>query len=437
MATPALIKHQYHPHGAARDLFLAHDPEVLASGAAGTGKSVAILEKLLALCLKYPDIRVLMVRKTATSLRNSILVTFKEKVAKEFLAAKQVKWYGGSAQEPAQYRFRNGSIITLAGMDQSSRVLSTEFDVIYVNEAIELTENDWETLSGRLRNNVLPFQQLIADTNPAHPTHWLYQRALAGKTRLIQCSHTDNPTLYDPTTGELTPNGARYIDRLKSLTGIRLDRYFYGRWSSAEGVIYEDFSPEQHIVDPFTPPRDWPRFWSIDWGYTVPTVIQRWALDPTGCLYLYAEHYQTQTLAEDLAKELKAIVSSGKEPQPQAIICDHDAEDRATFEKHFGQSTIAAKKTVSDGIQAVMARMKPDANGINSLKLMRDVTMKVDQSLIDAKRPTSTAEEIPGYVWDSRKEDKPMKSDDHGCDAMRYVVAHLDLQSRSRMLGYL
>ena len=63
--------------------------------------------------------------------------------------------------------------------------MSTEYDMIYVQEATELTEDDWEALTTRLRNGRAPIQQLIADCNPAEPTHWLKARCDSGQTRML------------------------------------------------------------------------------------------------------------------------------------------------------------------------------------------------------------------------------------------------------------
>jgi hypothetical protein len=58
-------------------------------------------------------------------------------------------------------------------MDNPDRIMSTEFDTVFVQEATELTETDWENLTTRLRNFVLPYQQLTADCNSGSPSHWL------------------------------------------------------------------------------------------------------------------------------------------------------------------------------------------------------------------------------------------------------------------------
>lgn len=420
------LVHDYTPLGACKDLIESREPQVLVSGPAGTGKSRACLEKLHLSALLNPGMRGLILRKTQTSLTTSALVTWKRDVIPESREAGLVGFYGGSAEEPAQYRYSNGSVIVIGGMDKASKVLSTEYDLIYVQEAIELSEDDWETLTTRLRSEVISYQQLLADCNPAEDTHWLKQRCDQGRTKLLHSRHEDNPTLF--IDGEMTTRGKRYIKSLDALTGVRYRRLRLGEWSSAEGVVYEEWDSAVHLIDPFPIPDSWVRYWSVDFGYTNPFVCQWWAEDHDGRLYLYRELYQTQRLVEDHAETMLKV--SEDEPHPTAIVCDHDAEGRATLRKKLGLSTTGARKAVIDGIQAVQSRLKVQDDGKPRLFIMRGALISPDPELIDAKRPLCTEQEIPGYVWDISEnkppKETPVKKDDHGCDAMRYMVMHLE-----------
>jgi hypothetical protein len=323
--------------------------------------------------------------------------------------------------------------------------MSSEYDLAYVQEAIELTESDWEAITTRLRNGKVTFQQLIADTNPDTETHWLKQRCNSGATTMLDCTHADNPTLVDD-TGKPTEFGASYLAKLDALTGVRKLRLKDGLWVSAEGIIYEDFDRAVHLIDRFDIPDTWTRWWAVDFGYVHPFVCQWWAEDPEGRLFLYREHVMTGRLVEDHAKiMLKASqFTNGKwrEPRPRAIVCDHDAEDRATLERHLGMSTTPAKKTVSDGLQAFAARLRPaEHDGRPRLFILRDSLVERDQALVDAAAPTCLAEEIPGYVWDTgagkKPKEQPLKEQDDCCDTGRYVVAELDLVGRPgiRVMG--
>jgi phage terminase large subunit len=434
----------YRPRGGASKLFTLTDPEVLIVGPAGTGKSLGCLERLFHLAVEYPGARFLIVRKTAKSLTSSALVTWKTKVVADALLSGYVEFYGGSQEEPAQYRFANGSKVMLVGMDNPDKVMSTEFDLIFVQEAIELTEDDWEKLTTRLRNGVLPFQQILADTNPSAPSHWLRARAQRGVLTMVESRHEDNPTLFSP-DGEMTPEGEIYLSRLDALTGVRYQRLRRGLWVAAEGIIYEEYDPAIHIIDRFDIPDDWMRFWAVDFGWTNPFVCQFWAQDPDGRLYLYREWVHTKKLVEDHARIIRGMVRGDDgewlEPKPQAVICDHDAEGRATLRKHLGLRTTAAKKEVLNGLEVVAKRLRKDGTGKPRLMVFRDALVTRDQELDEAKLPIGVMEEIEGYIWsptpDGRpNKDEPLKMNDHSVDAMRYMAAHVDLRPSPRIRSF-
>src|SRR5690606_13641058 len=168
-----------------------------------------------------------------------------------------------------------------------TRLLSTEYDLCFIDEAIEVTEEDIDTIVTRLRNGRLSYQQLIMATNPGPPTHHLKQRADAGRCTILYSRHEDNPRMYQD--GGWTDDGRDYVERLETLTGARYQGMRWGKWVAAEGVVYEQYDPAVHLVDRFDIPDTWTRWWSIDFGYAAPFVWQEWAEDGDGRLYLARE----------------------------------------------------------------------------------------------------------------------------------------------------
>lgn len=438
---PRSIRHHFEPRGAAIQLLKCRAGEVLMAGPAGTGKSRACLEKVHLLALANPESRALLLRKTQKSLASTGLVTFRQKVAKEGIANGVLKWFGGSTEQPAGYRYANGSFVAVGGLDDPDKIMSSEYDAIYVQEATDVTEDDWEACTSRLRNGVISFQQLMADCNPAQSTHWLNVRCHNGQTVMLHSRHEDNPLYFDD-HGVITDAGRQYIEGvLDKLTGVRYLRLRKGIWAAAEGLVYDEFDPATHLVDRLPAGAEsWTRWWSIDFGYSNPFVLQCWAEDPDGRLWLYREIYMTRRLVEDHVKTIRKIVCPNgiwNEPKPRAIVCDHNAEDRATFERHMGLMTMPARKAPTAAqkqlvaLQETQTRFKPAGDGKPRLLLVRDALVERDQALVDAKLPTCTAEEITGYVWPSGvkpdQREHPVKENDHGCDAMRYIVGQVDL----------
>ena len=130
------VTKRVHLRGGAREMLQRRDGEILIVGAAGTGKSYGALWKLHLMCMLNPGMRALMVRKTHKSLAATGLVTFRDHVAKEAIAAGICRWYGGSGERPAQYIYKhpNGdeSVIVVGGLDNPDKIMSAEYDVASV-----------------------------------------------------------------------------------------------------------------------------------------------------------------------------------------------------------------------------------------------------------------------------------------------------------------
>jgi len=409
------------PYGGGRALWQCRAPEAILSGPSETGKTRTSLEKLDGLCWKYPGVQCAIVRKTRASMTGSVLQTFEKKVLSE---GSPVTSFGGEHVE--WYDYPNGSRIFVGGMDRPDKVLSSERDFIYVNQAEELTLDDWETLTTRTtgRAGNAPYAQIFGDCNPGGANHWILKRTAAGDLVLLESRHEDNPTLFDPATGAITEQGRRSLATLDKLTGVRYQRLRKGKWATAEGAVYEDFDRAVHVIDPFPVPPDWIRIRAIDFGFTNPFVCQWWAIDGDGRLYLYREIYHTRRLVEDHARDILEL-EAGQE-WITATVADHDAEDRATLERH-GVRTTAAKKAVSTGIQAVQARLKLAGDGRPRIFVMRGALVEADPALLAAHKPTCTEQEWDTYLWqktgDGRpNKEQPSKVDDHGMDCTRYAA---------------
>ncbi len=434
--------------GAARALMGCKDPEIIIFGASGTGKSRTVLEKIYTAAQKYPGMRAAVVRKFRSTITQSAIVTFERLVMTPGDGVK----FNTVDQE---FVFPNGSSVVVAGLDDPTKILSTEFDIIYVQECTEIDESTWEMLSSRLRWNHMPYQQLIGDCNPDSERHWIKRREKAGKVNLLQSQHKDNPIWWNEEEQAWTKAGEEYISKLMAMSGHMRERFYEGKWVGAEGLIYTEYTPKFNLIDKFPIPRHWIKYLAIDFGYNNPFVCQWWAQDEDGRLYLYRELYGTNTPVEDWAHDIYAL---SKKEEYKAIICDHDLEDRATLERHMGHAasaciggrekefwktpttrvrTIGADKernSVQAGIEQVQSRFKRAGDGKPRLYLMKDALVERDERLVAVKKPTCTEEEIDNYVWDEvqssrlgqRKLEQPKKMDDHGMDAMRYLVRHVD-----------
>lgn len=436
---PRSEERPYKPYGSALQLWFDGSPEIVVSGPANTGKSRGCMEKMHFCAEHYPGMRGLILRKTRESLIESALVTWEQHV----IPAGHPCLRGPARANRRSYKYPNGSEVIVGGLrasgkDMTQRIMSTEYDLAYVQEAIELTLEDWEKITTRLRNGKMPVQQLIADTNPDSPVHWLKQRHIAGQLVMLESRHEENPTIWDRVAGTWTEKGIGDISKLDALTGPRKERLRYGKWVQAEGVVYEGWDRAVHVIDlPKGPSTEWSRWWAIDFGYNDPFVWQEWLKDKDGRLILYREIYETKGLVEDHCRHIKEVTGWGTKQfvRPQAVICDHDAEGRATFERHIGISTTPAQKAKmcvgNPGIQAVQARLRKQPDSKPRLMVCRNALVRRDPVLLEAKRPTCTEQEFDCYIWlvktDGTK-DQPLDKDNHGLDAARYLCSYFDLK---------
>lgn len=410
---------EFHARGAIARLFQTRAPEVLVEGPAGTGKTMGLVTYADWLAWQHPGCRILFVRATRTSLTQSVLVTYESKVLMQAEIAS-----GARRDNRSSYVYPNHSEIVCGGMDHPDRLMSTEYDFIFVFEATEVSEDAWEKLASRLRNNVAPYQQIVADCNPGAPSHWLNRRAANGKMERLLSRHPDNPAMWDG--ANWTEYGRQYLARLDRMSGVRRRRLLDGVWAQAEGVVYPDFDPATHVISAMPEGWEaWPKYRAIDFGYTNPFVVQWWAVDPDGRLYLYRECYRSRRLVSDWAKIINAFGGAFV-----ATVADHDAEDRATLDAG-GIPTIAANKGVEVGIQAVQARLTPAGDGRPRLFVLRTSLVERDPERDDRGQPCGVLEEFETYAWQPDKDgraakEEPVKEHDHSMDTLRYMVMHFD-----------
>jgi len=198
-------------------------------GPAGSGKSRGWLERLHRDALAWPRSRQLIVRQTRRSLTQAAMVTLQDEVfpAGTFGDAdsdRPIRFHSGKQE----YMYPNGAVLGVVGLDDPQAVFSTQWDRIYCQEVNQLAERPYSTLLRALRNNVMPWQQLVSDMNPQIEQHWMHQRCDKGTTREILATHADNPSITQA-----------YLDGLASLEGAELESLFYGRRvTEMEGSYY-------------------------------------------------------------------------------------------------------------------------------------------------------------------------------------------------------
>lgn len=414
--------------GAVRELWQCKNIEAMVAGPAETGKTIGCLAKCHALLLKYPGAQGAIVRKTYQSMSGSVLASYEKKILGS-LFKNVVKPYGG--EKPEWYDYPNGSRLWVGGLDNPDKVLSSERDFVYVNQAEEIELSHWQYLLTRTtgRAGGMPYAQVFGDCNPGPPSHWIINRDSL-KDFVFHSRHEDNPTLYDE-EGAILPQGIVSLRILDSLTGVVKERLRYGKWVGAEGTVYDQFDRRVHVIKKHEVPKCQRRIEVVDFGYVNPFSWQNWHIDHDGRVYVVQQVYHTQRLVEDHCKDIVRVTKRDY-VKVEAVICDHDAEDRATFERHRGLKTRGADKLgIRDGIEQVQARLKIQGDGKARFFIVEDSLVELDQSLKLKFYPTDCIEEVDSYVWNEKK-DAPEKIFDHGMDSWRYGVRYLDRRGKRR-----
>lgn len=391
--------------------------EWVLAGPSETSKTWATCWRLDTLLRQTPGAVGAIIRKVRGDMNGTCLLTLERLQAIRGGVVKR----GGA--HVTHYEYPKGATLLVGGMDRPGKILSGERDWVYVNQGEELDLDDYETLTTRVtgRGAVTTTPMLFMDCNPGPATHWIKQRPTL---RILESRHVDNPRLYDD-DGQITEAGKETMATLDALTGVRKERLRYGRWVSAEGIVYESFDRARHVIDPFPIPADWRLVASIDWGMRNPLVWQLWAIDGEGVAYLVHEIYRTEMLVADLIAELAGLRQTLNLHRLETTICDHDPEKVAQLNR-ASYTTTSAIKDIETGIQAVEKRLKE-----GRLRFFRDALKRRDESLAKLHKPVCTVDEFEVYAWpkDSSgrpRKEVPVKEHDHGMDDMRYLTMYLD-----------
>lgn len=277
-------------------LFLRDTHKYVAfGGARGGGKSWAVRVKAVMLSLKYPGIKIMIVRHTYPELRANHIVPMREMLG-------GLAVYKETAKE---FHFPNGSAILFRHCQTDKDVdkyQGTEVDILFLDEATQLREEQYNRFKACVRGvNKFP-KRIYLTCNPGGEGHGWVKRLFIDRSynsgedgeeySFIQSLVTDNKALLtsDPD----------YIKQLEALPPKLRKAWLEGDWNIFEGQFFEEFAdrPEYyrerrwtHVIEPFEVPPDWNVVRSFDFGYSKPFSCDWWAIDYDGRAYLILQLY--------------------------------------------------------------------------------------------------------------------------------------------------
>ena len=266
-------------------------------GSAGSGKSYSIVQKIIIRCCSE-QLRVLVCRRYATTLRNSCFTLFKEVLKKWKLTS-----YVTIKETDMSISFPNGSQIIMCGLDTEEKLLSlTNVSTIWVEEAFEVEKEKIEQLNLRMRgaaNN----QQLLLSWNPISKNSWLYKFTVEEPPQssiFIHSTYKDNPFL-----------NAEYVaalDEMAIRNPAKYRVYGLGEWGiDSEGLVItnwraEEFNPMElaslgleHRV-------------GMDLGFVDATAVIESLYDKTNkTIYVFNEFYKTGCQLSEIVAALDSM----------------------------------------------------------------------------------------------------------------------------------
>ena len=264
-------------------------------GARGGGKSFAVRLKAALMCLNYPGIRIMLVRRTYPELRQNHIIPLKEMLS-------DIAVYRETARDMT---FECGSVISFRycrNVSDLDKFQGTECDVLFIDEATQFTEEMYDRMKACVRG-VNPFPKRIYLTcNPGGRGHGWVKRLFIDKIPPSGESKNDYFFIRSLVTDNkaLMKSDPDYVNKLNALPPKLKKAWLEGDWNIFEGQFFEEFSDDPshykdrkhtHVIDPFEIPKDWPIYRSFDFGYSRPFSCDWWTIDYEGRAYLILQLY--------------------------------------------------------------------------------------------------------------------------------------------------
>lgn len=360
-------------------------------GGAGSGKSVFCADKLIDRCQTEARHKFLAVRKVKNTIRHSV---FAELVGE--LDRHGLKSECRINKSTHDITFPNGAEIITAGLDDTDKLKSISgITGIWIEEATDLLESDFNELDRRLRGETPGYKQILISFNPIDDRHWLKKRFIDAKPPNTYVQHTtlfDNPFIDQD----------EYAQILGLQSEVEIDVYLHGKWGHLiGGLIYPDWDTFEDII--------WePDFYGLDFGFVAPSALIACKIVDESHLYVWEEIYQRRIQNVELIRMMEEYEIDNRIP----IYADNAEQDRIEQIHAAGFNVHEAKKDVEAGIDAVLAFQPTPADKRIRLHIHQD-----SHNILDEAR---------SYVWmedrNGQRIDKPVKANDHAWDAIRYGV---------------
>jgi len=408
--------------------------EALYGGAAGGGKSDALLAFACLYATKYAGSKILILRRTLAELQKEGSL-----IPRSLDLLSNTDWY--YRDQKKKWFAPNGSVIEFGYCESESDVhqyQSAQYEVIIFDELTHFTEFQYTYLFSRCRS-VKGYPACVrAATNPGNVGHaWVKKRFVSSAphgtvqeiaiknvvtnemqsiTRcFIPAKVWDNKILMD--------NDPNYILFLQSLPENERKALLDGDWDVFKGQYFYEWRYDRHVVEPFTIPSHWKRYVAMDWGMADPLACHWYAIDEDGRAWVYRELYTKGLIGSVAAEKINEMTPLDEKIESFVVSRDIFSK-RGEAPESIGQTFV--RKLERFSVVAVkLTGKKPRVSG----------WMKVREWLADApdglpwmmffNTCIHMIRTLPEQIYDEKNVEDMAQLEDHCAEELRYFsVTH-------------
>lgn len=335
-----------------------------------------------------------------------------------------------------QIHFSNGSIITGKSADSGrEKFQGASIDLVHIDEECEADVFDecyqrTVDCGGKLLLTLTPLVDIASGVR----TPWvfdLHQEEIQGRKdiKFVKLSVLENPYVPAEEKVKLLEKWAGHYEEKARL---------YGDFIQRSGLVYNLWDKKVHTIEPKKLPREWRRLVSIDPAATGTTAALWGAVEPgTNNLYIYREYYESNKVVSEHAKNI--LVRNAGDPIDIWLIDPKWGTQRNNETHKTGMQLYR-----EHGIPVRLAEVGEDY-GLNASREYIAATLDSTSrhpKLFVSRDCKNFIWEIEHYVWDTFQrgeqkglsKEKPLKRDDHACNAFQYLAAQRPRARRG--LGY-
>ena len=403
--------------GPQTEFLAAPEKDVLYGGAAGGGKSYAMLVDPLRYAHRAQH-RALILRRSMPELRE-LIDKSRELYPKAFKGAK-------FKEVDRTWKFPSGATVQFSFLEKDADVYRYQgqaYSWIGFDEITHLpTEFAWNYLASRLRTTdpeIKTYMRCTANPGGAG-AHWVKKRYIEAAPANESFSGKDDMTRkFIPALLDDNPylSGTDYKKMLASLPPVQRKQLLEGNWDINEGAAFVEFDTSIHVIPPFDIPPNWNRLKGVDYGYAAESAVIWAAVDPSDdTLIIYRELYQKGLTGEDLAERITAYEQGDSHSIPGVL--DTAAWNRTGY----------TGPTIGEILVRAGHKLRPADK--NRLAGKVQIHERLKQNKTDGRPKMQIFNSCPNLIRElqtipvdrARPEDVDTKAADHAYDALRYLI---------------